>query len=213
MMAPIDYILDRITMYRLVLYVLISFIGMAAILAYFRLLPFSPLWLLGSSLFLVIMCWATNTAFAYTFKVPTNIESGPITALILALIISPAQSLTTFQFLGWAAILAMASKYILALNKKHLFNPAAIAVVITLFAVGDSASWWVGTASMLPIVLNWRLPGRTKNTSSGYGMVFLCDCVWKYMRAFGCARSVSHYRVESIVHPVTALFLCLHYAD
>ncbi len=140
-------------MYRLVLYVLIGFIGIAAILAYFTLLPFSPLWLLASTLFLVVMCWAANTMFAYVFKAPTNIESGPITALILALIITPSQSFTSFQFLGWAAILAMASKYILALNKKHLFNPAAIAVVITLFAVGQSASWWVGTASMLPAVL------------------------------------------------------------
>ena len=47
MMAPIDYMLDRITMYRLVLYVLISFIAVAAVLAYFKLLPFSPFWLLS----------------------------------------------------------------------------------------------------------------------------------------------------------------------
>ncbi len=40
------------------------------------------------------------------------------------------------------------SLYILSLNNKHIFNPAAIAVVITSFALGESASWWVGTASM-----------------------------------------------------------------
>lgn len=152
-MAKIDYVLDRVTMYRLVLYVLIAFIGVASLFAFFKLLSFSPLWLLLSTLFLLIICWAMNTILARLFKVPTNIESASITALILALIIDPAQSLGAFQFLGWAAILAMASKYILALNKKHIFNPAAIAVVITSYAASASASWWVGTVSMLPIVL------------------------------------------------------------
>ena len=153
MINKIDYMLDRITMYRLLIYVLSGLVGIAAILAYFKLLHFSPLSLLLSTAFLLIMCWAMNTVFSYIFTVPTNIESASITALILALIVNPASSPTTFQFLGWAAILAMASKYILAINKKHLFNPAAIAVVITSFVLGESASWWIGTASMLPFVL------------------------------------------------------------
>ncbi len=38
----------------------------------------------------------------------------------------------------------MASKYLLAIGKKHVFNPAAIAVVITAFTMGQFASWWVG---------------------------------------------------------------------
>src|SRR5579864_4365013 len=153
MIARIDYMLDRITMYRLVLYVLVGLLGIAALLALFHLLPFSPAALLVSSTFLVVMCWAMNTVFAQVFGIPSNLESASITALILALIIDPVQSLGDFRFLGWAAILAMSSKYILALYKKHLFNPAAIAVVITSFALGESASWWVGTLSMLPFVL------------------------------------------------------------
>ncbi len=153
MITAIDYVLDRITMYRLVLYMLIGFQGIAAVLAYLNLLPFSLLALITSTLFLVLMCWAMNTLFAYVFEIPTNIESATITALILALIIDPAKSAGDMQFLGWAAILAMSSKYIFALYKKHLFNPAAIAVVITSFVLGKSASWWVGTATMLPATL------------------------------------------------------------
>ena len=153
MIAKIDFILDRITMYRLVLYVLVGLLGIAALLARFHVLPFSPVALLESAAFLLIMCWATNTVFAQVFGIPSNLESASITALILALIIDPVQSPSGFQFLGWAAILAMSSKYVLALYKKHLFNPAAIAVVITSFVLGESASWWVGTASMLPVVL------------------------------------------------------------
>src|SRR2546430_4547715 len=153
MITRIDDLLDRVTMYRLVLYVLIGFIAMATVLSFLTLLPFSPLSLLLSTLFLVMMCWAANSLLAYIFVVPTNVESTYITALILTLIINPAQSPNDFLFLGWAAILATSSKYILSLNNKHAFNPAAIAVVITSFALGESASWWVGTASMLPAVL------------------------------------------------------------
>ncbi len=153
MITKIDYVLDRITMYRLVLYVLIGLVGLAEILAYFKLLNFSPLALLVSTLFLVLICWVMNAILARVLEVPANVESSYITALILALIIDPAQSVGGLQFLGWAAILAMSSKYILALNRKHFFNPAAIAVVITSFVLGESASWWVGTTGMLPAVL------------------------------------------------------------
>ena len=152
-MKYIDYLLDRITMYRLVLYVLSGQISMAVILAFFNLLHFPPFALLFTTAFLVLMCWATNVVFAYVFEVPTNVESAYITALILALILDPAQSLGDLKLLGWVAIIAMASKFIIAIGRKHIFNPAAIAVVITAFAIGGSASWWVGTASMLPVVL------------------------------------------------------------
>ncbi len=164
MIKRIDYVLDRITMYRLLIYVLGGLIGIAAILAYFNLLHFSPISLLASTGFLLLICWAMNTVFAHIFEVPTNIESASITALILALIIDPANSPATFQFLGWAAILSMASKYILAINRKHLFNPAAIAVVITSFVLGESASWWVGTVSMLPFVLfgGWMIARKIR---------------------------------------------------
>jgi ferredoxin-NADP reductase len=48
--------------------------------------------------------------------------------------------------------LAVASKYILAIRKKHIFNPAAVAVVLTAFGASQSASWWVGTSLLAPVV-------------------------------------------------------------
>lgn len=152
-MKFLDFALDRVTMYRLVLYILLGLLGIAAILAFVHLLPFEPLALLFSAAFLVIICWAMNTIFTYVFQAPANVESAMITALILALILDPVKTPGDLQFLGWAAILAMASKYLLALYKKHIFNPAAIAVVITAFVIHATASWWIGTESMLPAVL------------------------------------------------------------
>jgi ferredoxin-NADP reductase len=148
----IDTILNRITMYRLVLYYLIGLLAVGVALSFAGLL-FDPYALLFSTAFLIAVCWITNTIFAWAFGVAPNTESVYISALILALIITPLQSLPDLWFLGWSAVLAMASKYILAINKKHLFNPIAIAVAITYLAINQSASWWVGTAWMLPFVI------------------------------------------------------------
>jgi ferredoxin-NADP reductase/Na+-translocating ferredoxin:NAD+ oxidoreductase RnfD subunit len=153
MLKRIDAALDGITMYRLTLYVLLGLLGVAVALGALGVLPFSPLSMLLSAAFLIIICWAMNTLLAKILGVPTNGESTLITALILALIIDPAQSLDGYQFLGWAAILAMSSKYILSIKNKHIFNPAVIAVVITSFALGESASWWTATAAMIPATL------------------------------------------------------------
>ncbi|HSX09554.1 MAG TPA: hypothetical protein VLF93_05340 [Candidatus Saccharimonadales bacterium] len=152
MLQKIDYVLDRITMYRLVLYILIALVGIASILGDFSLVPYSPITIISSALILVGVGWIANTIFAWANDAPANIESFFITALILVLIMKPAQSLSDVPLLVWAIVLAMLSKYLLAINKKHLFNPAAIAAVITGFVLGHPASWWVGTAWMAPFV-------------------------------------------------------------
>lgn len=151
-MSPVDRMVDGITMYRLTLYSLLVLLGIATLQSALGLLPFGPLALLASAAFLVVMCWAANTLLARIFRVPTNIESAAITALILACVTDPARSQNDFLMLGWMAIAAMSSKYVLALRGKHIFNPAAIALVIMWLILRVSVSWWIGTASMLPIV-------------------------------------------------------------
>jgi ferredoxin-NADP reductase/Na+-translocating ferredoxin:NAD+ oxidoreductase RnfD subunit len=156
MLKLIDDFLNKITMYRLVLYYLIGLLIVALAYSALGILPYSPLGLLYSVLIICVISWGTNTLFAKVFETPTNTESVWITALILALIITPLKSLGDTQyfiFIGWAAVLAMASKYILAINRKHIFNPAAFAVALTALMINQSASWWVGTAAMLPFVL------------------------------------------------------------
>lgn len=149
----IDSLLNRVTMYRLVLYYLIGLLGAAVAMSFLHILAYDPYAMLFSIAFILAVCAATNYMFARTFGVPTNVESVYITALILALIISPIQHYSDLWFLGWASVLAMASKYILAIRGKHLFNPAALAVVVTYFTINQSASWWVGNAPMLPLVV------------------------------------------------------------
>ncbi len=136
-MKYIDNLVDKITMYRLMLYFLLILVGLG-----FFIQP--PLKLAISLLILISISWLTNTIFAKIFKAPTNLESVYISALILALTISP----DNYFLLFISAIIANASKYILAVNRKHIFNPVAITLVI----VGN-ASWWIVTPMTIPIIL------------------------------------------------------------
>jgi ferredoxin-NADP reductase len=156
MIKLIDNFLNKITMYRIVLYSLIVLILYAVALSFLGILNLSPYSIIFSTFFILTVSLASNQLFAYICKAPTNTESVYITALILVFIISPitAESTTDFFILaGIASLLSMASKYILAIKKKHLFNPVAIAVVVTELIFGFSASWWVATFWMMPVVI------------------------------------------------------------
>ena len=154
----IDDLLNKITMYRVVLYVLIGLLVVAGFLSYAGKLPFSWTDLVFSTGIILAVSLLANKVFVDAFSAPANVESVYITALILALIISPVKSGQLFSpaglpFLIWASVWAMASKFVFAIRKKHLFNPAAFAVALTSFTINQSATWWVGTAVMAPFAL------------------------------------------------------------
>ena len=152
MMNLVDDFLNNITMYRLVLYFLIILAVVGLIYSMFGVIAMDPIAYIFSFTFLLFAGFVANWFFAKAFDAPTNSESVWISALILGLIISPPKNIIDVAFIGWAATLTMASKFILAINKKHLFNPVAIAVAITAFAINGNANWWVGNAAMLPVV-------------------------------------------------------------
>jgi ferredoxin-NADP reductase len=151
----IDTFLNKTTMYRLALYYLLCLLAVSVIFGAVGVLPYSPVNILFSTGFFVLVCALVNWLFAKVFRVPANVESTYITALILVFLITPPSSIIDtgyFSFAIWASIWAMATKYMFAIRKKHLFNPAGIAVVITMLFLGQSASWWVGTAVLFPFV-------------------------------------------------------------
>lgn len=143
-------------MYRLVVYVLIGLLVVGFTYSLFGslgLAPFTPINFLISCAVILGASWLTNKIFAKVFEAPTNTESVYITALILMCIVTPPSQGTFLQYFSlavWASVWAMASKYIFAVGKKHIFNPAAIALVITWLTIHQSASWWIGRGDMLP---------------------------------------------------------------
>jgi glycine betaine catabolism B len=153
MIKTIDSLLNRFTMYRLVLYYLIFLLAAALVMSIAGSLNYNPFALIFSTAFLLGVSAFTNWIFGRVFNIPTNAESAYITALILALIINPIQSYNDLWFLLWAAILAIAAKFVIPPGGRHIFNPAAFAVALTYLTINQSASWWVGNAQMLPFVL------------------------------------------------------------
>lgn len=151
-MRFIDNFLNNITMYRLVLYYLTILIVLGVILSFFKLLPYDPLAILFSFLILVTAGWISNSLLAKLFKATSNLESMYITCFILTLITGPSSFKET-PFLILLVTIAMASKYLLAPWKKHIFNPSALAVMITGLVINQGASWWVGNPYLLPALI------------------------------------------------------------
>ncbi|HEV8677719.1 MAG TPA: oxidoreductase, partial [Candidatus Paceibacterota bacterium] len=153
LLRPVDKFLNGITMYRLVMW------GLAIVAAYSfaaSLLGFVGYnWIsLAASFFaLLIACFVSNLVLSRIFRAPTNVESSWITGLILFFTLAPAQDLSGFLLLALAAAIAMASKYVVAWKKHHIFNPAAFALFALSVGGSGIALWWVGTPAMLPVVL------------------------------------------------------------
>ena len=155
MMRFIDSQLSRTTMYLLMLYYAAGLLIVAFVLGFFKLVPIDPTALAFSGLLIAGTCWLTNRVFAYVLRVPVNVESVHITAFLLILIMQPV---TAAQHWGIAGLLlasfaAIASKFLLAISRKHVFNPVALGVVVSGLVLNQPASWWVGgNFAMLPFI-------------------------------------------------------------
>lgn len=148
-MNLVDKILNSYTMYRVVLYGLLLLAAYSFVLSIFGLLSFKPLELIASLTLLSIVCFFSNIAFGRIFKVAVNVESSLITALILFFLLWPSLDPQSLTLIAVAGVIAMASKFVIAYKRKHLFNPAAFAAV-ALFLFGSGAIWWTGTLLLLP---------------------------------------------------------------
>ncbi len=154
MIAAIDSLLGRFTMYRLTLYFLAALLALAAVLSAFGLVQGGPAAIISTTAVLLAASFLVNAALARIFGVRSNPESSLITALILALISGPVP---VFSDPGRAGILALAgaaavaSKYLLALRRQHIFNPAAAGAFFAALAFHMDATWWVGSLALLPL--------------------------------------------------------------
>lgn len=149
----IDDFLNKVTMYALVVYGLGALSIIAIALGFLGKISLGGMDLLESVLILIAVTYVTNKLLAKAWDAPANDASWRITALILFFIMPPPTTVLRLGGLIVAGVIAMASKYILAWNRKHIFNPAAIAAVITGWLGLAYASWWVASPEMLPFTL------------------------------------------------------------
>lgn len=176
MIRTLNALLDGITMYRLVLYVLSAIFAAALGLGFFSLIAVSPADLCLSLVLLLGTCLIVNWAFAKAFDTPTNRDSSIITALILVLLMQPAAA-TDMQGIAallFAGLWATASKYLFAIGRKHIFNPAAAGILLTDLLINHPASWWGGSSALLlPVVVIGGLAITRKLRRFDLVLVFL----------------------------------------
>ncbi|MBG1230800.1 hypothetical protein [Aestuariivirga litoralis] len=152
----IDDFLNHTTMYRLVVYYVGVLLALDFGLGLGGLSPHDPAQLTFSLAIICISSWVTNKALAALLRIPANAESIWITALIIAVIMAPvgSQDWAGMAGLAGASAVGIASKFLLALNRKHIFNPVAVGVVFSAYVIDSPATWWVGgSVYLLPAVL------------------------------------------------------------
>ena len=141
-------------MYKVAAIALSVLFVVALVCSFLGLVVYSPLEMIASLLVLGFSVWLTSLVFAVLFRIRAHSESSFITALILFFVLSPTVELSGLVALGLVGAIAGASKFILAYQGRHIFNPVAIAAVIAGLTGITSASWWVGTPLLvIPTVL------------------------------------------------------------
>jgi glycine betaine catabolism B len=156
MMKIIDGFLNHITMYRLVLLYTAALLVGDFGLSLAGLSAHDPAHLVFSVVVITAVAWIVNRGLAYAFRVPANAESVYITALIIALIMPPVgpKEWVGIGGLALAAGVGIASKFLLAINRKHILNPVALGVIVAAFALDQPATWWVsGSTYLIPITV------------------------------------------------------------
>ena len=146
----------RVLTYRLTLYYLAAILLAALALSVLGIVHQSWVNLAFSTMVALLACLGVNWAFARVFGAGSNWESVCITALIIALIVTPPapSDFAAVGFLILVSAWAMASKYMVAVGKRHLFNPAAFGAALVGIAFHRTVSWWVGdNAVLLPLLV------------------------------------------------------------
>ena len=170
MTAWLDHLLGRFTMYRLVLYGLaVLFVAGLVFSMLGVVLPGSAPGMLAHAAVLFLACGLSSWLFATIFRVTPHTESTLITAGLLYFILPPTLSLPALGGAAIAAVIAMASKYLLAIRGRHLFNPAALGAFAISFTGLTFGAWWPGTPWMLPfvVVLAFLILFRTRRLPMG----------------------------------------------
>ncbi|HET8884226.1 MAG TPA: hypothetical protein VFM68_02025 [Candidatus Saccharimonadales bacterium] len=169
----LDSWLNRISMYRLLSITLSILWGSALGLSLLGALDFSPLAVIVSGVVLVLVTTLSNRLFGLMFGLQPHDESSYITALILFCIFTPSFEIEALLVLSIIGVLASASKYLLAIHGRHIFNPAAAAAVISSLTGLAFASWWVATPLLLPFTLIFAFFILYKTRRLQMGALFL----------------------------------------
>ncbi|WP_168200374.1 ferredoxin--NADP reductase [Protaetiibacter larvae] len=173
MIARLDRLLGRVSMYLLVVGVLGTLSVVALVLALTGVLFLDPLAILVSAVVLSAASLLANQALGLLFRVRPSTASGVITAQLLLFVLEPTLDPAGLVGLALAAAVAAASKYLIAWRGRHLVNPAAAGALVAGLAGLAFSSWWIGTLPMLPFVAVGALLILWRTRRLGMGLGYL----------------------------------------
>jgi ferredoxin-NADP reductase len=156
-LKTLDKALNGVTMYRLLVYGLFFLLALSVGLSLLGKLPISALAITVSAIVILSVGFIADRTLPVLWGATANKDSSLITSLILCLILPPSIAVHNLSLLALACLIAIASKYILVLRQKHIFNPAAIAALILGLTNLLPAIWWVGSPALLPATIVFGL--------------------------------------------------------
>lgn len=93
-----------------------------------------------------------NKQWPNTIKIKNSIPSAIISSMGLCLLLKT----NTFSIAALAAFISIASKFIIRINGKHIFNPSALAITITAFLMQKAwispGQWGSGTVILFSVL-------------------------------------------------------------
>ncbi|MCC3277647.1 oxidoreductase [Arthrobacter sp. zg-Y40] len=145
--------LGRWTMYRLTVWLLLACVAWSFVLSFAGVLFYTPAELGATLLTAVASTLVTSRVAGLLLRTRPLTDSSLITGLLLYFLFWPGTGGAELGTVALAGAAATASKYVLAVRRRHIFNPAAAgAFVVALTGLGGAA-WWVATPWMLVAVL------------------------------------------------------------
>lgn len=153
MRATLDRITGAIPMYRLVVLCLGAIALAAFVLSLVGQLSPTPLELLAS--LAVALGFAALSGWLGALMVRRHFhpESSIITGLLIFMIMEPTTDALALAGIALAAVLASASKYLLAVRGRHVLNPAAAGTFVVGIIGIAFPVWWIGTPFLQPLIV------------------------------------------------------------
>jgi ferredoxin-NADP reductase len=150
----LDRLTGRVTMYRLMTIVLGAIALIAVVLSFVPGgLALGTLQLLASLAVALVATVLTSRLIGLIFRAKVHTESSIISGLLVFLLFFPTTGIGALLVIALVGLIASASKFVLAIRGRHIFNPVAIAAVIIAWTQLGAAVWWVGTPYLLAPVI------------------------------------------------------------
>jgi ferredoxin-NADP reductase len=151
--------------------------------------------------------FVTSWAFALAFRTRAHLESSIITGLLLLFLFRPTTDPAELGTIALAALIASASKYLLAIRRRHIFNPAAIGALVVGLTQLNFAAWWIATPAMLPFtaIATLLILYRTHRLAMGLTFIALATLLITATTVSGDTSVVDAVSIALTSYPIVFL--------